>query len=235
MKKSEINFIIDAFMFLLMSLLIGLGLLIKYILLPNKEVWLVYQQNVELTFLGLDRHQWGTIHLIIALILIALLIFHIILHWKQIVCIYKRMLLNRGLRIVLTISFVGISAVLILFSFLIMVETSEHKPLRKYQNQQDHYEKTIIGKDSDTIVDQTKKKNEEKDNADHEAKYKNRNIDIKGYMTLNEVSDKYNVPVEHLKSELNIPDKERGDTRLAQLKRKYAFTMSDVINIIDEY
>ncbi|MCD6597458.1 MAG: DUF4405 domain-containing protein [Bacteroidales bacterium] len=61
------------------------------------------------------------------------------------------------------------------------------------------------------------------------------NIDIMGSMTLIEVADKYNVPVNHIKSKLDIPLSTSNNERLGRLKRTYGFTMSDVEEIIYDY
>lgn len=69
--KGKINFIIDVIMFILMALLAGIGLLIKYILLSGENRWIKYGRNVDLSFWGLDRHEWGTIHLWVAVALVV--------------------------------------------------------------------------------------------------------------------------------------------------------------------
>ncbi len=50
-------------MFLCMMAIVGIGMLIKFILLPGKEAAVVYGRKVDLLLFGLDRHAWGTIHL----------------------------------------------------------------------------------------------------------------------------------------------------------------------------
>ena len=61
------------------------------------------------------------------------------------------------------------------------------------------------------------------------------NIDIMGSMTLIEVADKYNVPVNHIKSKLNVPLSTSNNEGLGRLKRTHGFTMSDVEEIIYNY
>ena len=62
MDKTKLNFFIDALMFLTMMALAGLGLLIKYVLIPGRKAWAQYGRQMELTWLGLDRHAWGAVH-----------------------------------------------------------------------------------------------------------------------------------------------------------------------------
>ncbi|MBU0567408.1 DUF4405 domain-containing protein, partial [bacterium] len=82
--KSKVNFVIDALMFLCMMAITGTGFLMKFVLIPGQERWVKYGRNVELLLLGIDRHEWGAIHLVLGFILLGLLVIHIILHWKMI-------------------------------------------------------------------------------------------------------------------------------------------------------
>ena len=70
-KKSTLNLIIDALLLVCMAAIAGIGLLMKNVLVPGYKRWDIYGRNVELYFWGLDRHQWGTIHFVIALVFIA--------------------------------------------------------------------------------------------------------------------------------------------------------------------
>jgi hypothetical protein len=123
--KGKTNFVIDAVMFLLMMAIAGLGVLMKFVLIPGKDRWAEYGRNVELYFLGMDRHQWGTIHLILGCILFVLLALHIILHWKMIPNMYRRLIGSRPARIVLLTLFVVVSILLLVIFFFITPEVVE--------------------------------------------------------------------------------------------------------------
>ncbi len=92
MNKSKVNLIIDALLFLCVMAITGIGLLMKYVLLPGKETAAVYGRKVELFLFGMDRHAWGTIHLIIAFVFLGLITLHVVLHWNMIVSIYCRLI-----------------------------------------------------------------------------------------------------------------------------------------------
>ena len=92
MKKSKWNLIIDAIMLIVMMALIGIGLLNKYILLTGQKKWDKFGNNYEFSWLGLDRQGWNDIHFILGLVLFALLVLHILLHWKMIINIYKSLI-----------------------------------------------------------------------------------------------------------------------------------------------
>jgi len=122
--KLKINFYIDALMFLVMMPLAGIGFLIKFVLIPGKERVLVYGRNVELLFLGLDRHEWGSIHLWIAYILGALLIAHICLHISWITGACKQLLTAPAGKL-MALVFLAICAFMLLFSFFVAPGVSD--------------------------------------------------------------------------------------------------------------
>ena len=113
MRKAQVNFIIDALMMLAMAAIIGLGLLMKYVLVPGREADDLYGAGAGLTWLGMDRHQWGLVHFWIGAGLAGLLALHIILHWGQIVCLYQALVRRRGVRTALALVFAGVCAALI--------------------------------------------------------------------------------------------------------------------------
>ena len=82
MDKSKLNFVIDALMFLCLMAMAGLGFLMKYVLPSGRDAWAKYGSNLQLSWLGWDRHDWGDIHLYLAFTLLTLLVLHIILHWQ---------------------------------------------------------------------------------------------------------------------------------------------------------
>jgi len=125
MDKSKTNLIIDVFMFVVMLAMTGIGLLMKLILIPGKERWVKYGRNVDLYFLGMDRHEWGTVHLVLGCVLLALLALHIILHWQMILHMYRRLLCSRSHRLVLACILAVVAVLSATFPFLIKPEVRE--------------------------------------------------------------------------------------------------------------
>jgi len=207
--KLKINFIIDILMFICMMGIVSLGLLLKFILIPGKERWIKYGKNIDLFWLGMDRHEWGDIHLIIGFVLIGLLFLHIVLHWKMILTMYQRLVSNQKKRKIFFIVFITICIFLIIFPFIINPEIKESsKKSLGYK----HEIESFNNKDFDYFE-----------------------IDIKGYMTLREVSQRYNVPIEFLKRKLGLEDEISDDSKLSWLKNKYNFKMSDVKKVINNF
>jgi len=128
MDKGKINFLIDALMFLCMAALAGIGFLMKYVLIPGKEAWVVYGKKVELSWLGLDRHAWGAVHLYLAFLLLGLLLLHIILHWQMIIGLFRKFIAPPNLRNEVAIVFVILCAALLFFPFFINPEIDDSAP-----------------------------------------------------------------------------------------------------------
>ncbi len=127
MRKSIINFTINASMTICMSAIIGIGFLIKYTLISGQERWDVYGGNVELYLLGLDRHQWGILHFILGLVLLGLLIVHIVFHWKVIVNVYKKIIKEPVTKKVVALLFIILCALMIVIPFFIHPEIESIK------------------------------------------------------------------------------------------------------------
>lgn len=134
MKKTTLNFIIDGLMFICMAAITGIGLLIKYTLLSGQDARIAYGEKVDLFFLGMDRHEWGFIHLIIGYILIGLIVLHVILHWKFITSIFNRIFEGKWMKKAIGVAFIGICTLLVIFPFLIkpsIVKNDEGKGRRQ--------------------------------------------------------------------------------------------------------
>ncbi|MFC2103727.1 DUF4405 domain-containing protein [Bacteroidota bacterium] len=253
MNKSKWNFIIDAIMFILMGKIVGLGLLIKYVLLPGTERWVKFGRNVDMTFLGLDRHDWGTIHLILGIVLGVLLFLHIILHWKVIKCLYKSIIKRKTVRIACAIPFTIITLFLICFPFFIQVNVEETLSGReryyssvesivlaeteiKLDEEQGTMKEVFQNEKSNRKIEQNKKYEQNQHEEDsYEHHNINPSIEVKGYMTLLEVTSKYDIPEDYLKRKLNLPSSVSGSNQLGQLRKQYGFKMSEIETIIDSY
>ncbi len=119
MPKPIVNFVINAIMTFCMSAIIGTGFLLKYTLISGQERWDVYGEKVELYFLGMTRHQWGTVHLVLGFVLFGLLIAHIFLHWKIVTSVYQKIIKVPLTKKIVAVSFIIICLLLIFVSFFI--------------------------------------------------------------------------------------------------------------------
>jgi hypothetical protein len=198
--KPKFNFVIDILMFMCLTAIAGLGFLMKYILIPGEERWAVYGRNVDLLFLGMNRHQWGDIHLYLGFTLLALLTLHIILHWNLIPGLYARLIPDEQVRTIGVWALVIVCLAFLFFSFAITPQVQEIKP----------------GEGRVHYLEES-------------------GLEVRGSMTLQEVSRQYNVPTGVLKEKLNLPASVPDNERLGRLRRAYGFKMSEIERIILEY
>lgn len=233
MKKANLNLIIDGVLLVLMGLLTGIGLLIKYVLLSGEDRWIKYGKNVNITFLNMDRHQWGKIHLIVAIVLIAFLILHIIFHWNMIVCLCKNLISNKVVRILLVVSFTIATIGLIVFPFFIKTTIGDLESGKaRFKDHIEHVNSDSLRNAKNRKLDENHvaTKIEEKHNDGHHNI--DPDIEVKGFMTIQEVSDKYGVPCAKIKEALDISVSTPNSSKLGHLKKQYNFKMSDVELII---
>lgn len=141
MDKSKINLIIDALLFLCVMAITGIGLLMKYVLLPGKETAAVYGRKVDLFLFGMDRHAWGRIHLIIAFVFLGLLTLHVVLHWNMIVSIYCRLIGSAVARRIVAITIFISGIFLVVSPFFVKPEVQQSEQKGRLHHENTNYQK----------------------------------------------------------------------------------------------
>ena len=88
MNKNSWKYLVDTLLFICIFGLAFIGILMAFFLAEGPTI-----NDQSKYFLGLHRHQWGDIHLILSLVFIALVIIHLILAWNwvkgQSRCMFK--------------------------------------------------------------------------------------------------------------------------------------------------
>jgi len=89
MKRNTLNFIIDMAGFGVLLALTCTGVIMKYVLPPGtgglgRSATGGHGRGDIKTLLAMTRHQWGSIHFVLAVVFVALIIVHLALHWKWI-------------------------------------------------------------------------------------------------------------------------------------------------------
>ncbi len=103
LNRNYLNIIIDILLLIVFSAVSGIGLLIKYAL-PSG--YAQRHQGIHSSisqWMGMGRHEWGEIHWILSLLLLVLLILHLVLHWKMIGGICRKMIPQKHTRYLLLI------------------------------------------------------------------------------------------------------------------------------------
>ena len=141
MDKSKANLIIDALLFLCVMAITGIGLLMKYVLLPGKETAAVYGRKVDLFLFGMDRHAWGTIHFIIACVFLGLLTAHIVLYWNMIVSVYRRLIGSAVARRIVAITIFISGIFLVVSPFFVKPEVQQSEQKGRLHHENTNYQK----------------------------------------------------------------------------------------------
>ena len=218
-EKAKFNFVVDALMFICMMAIAGLAFLMKFILIPGKERWAKYGESVELSLLGMDRHEWGTIHLTIGFLLLGLLALHIILHWKVILGLFQKLIDNQKARWITASAFVVVSSLLLIAPLAARPDIQE---VGRGRSAQMGSTNAACGGCPEIFAHDTGHRTNDR-------------MEIKGFMTLAEVSEKHDIPIPCLKTHLGIPASVTDTENLGRLKKTYDFTMSDVAGVIAKY
>jgi hypothetical protein len=227
-------------MFVVMVALAVIGFLIRYTLISGADRWEKFGRNVDMTFFGLDRHQWGTVHLVLGVLLAVLLILHIVFHWDQIVCLFRRLIPAKQPRDATYAGLMVLGAVLILIPVCFSPELGE--PIRgQGEGFGRNFPETIMDspqmtKDPEEMraTDQpvSTRKYQAGEIEPEQEKEEARVLDIRGYHTIGGLSRLYNVPSVEMKRQLNIPSTVGNNERLGRIRRIYGFTMREVEDCI---
>lgn len=220
MKRSHLNISIDILMFIVMMPIVGIGFLIKYVLLNGVDRNLIYGNDVDLLFLGMDRHQWGSIHLYFSFILILLLVLHLVFHWKMMIGMFKKMVKSKGLRVLAAIGLPFIVVLLAIVPLFLQPEVHEGVVHHGHAPQQQQLEKMELLEAPETL---SLPKEEH-----HES-----SIEFNGRMTINDVAMTYVVSAQELCEKIGVPLSEVNVT-LGRLKRQYAFDMDELRTFVEQ-
>ncbi len=100
--KNITSRILNLALYISFCLMVGTGFIIGYRLPPGSR------GGRGMSLLGMNRHEWGDVHLYISYGFIAMLIVHLCIHWKWLIKIASR---NRQWRLWLGLA-IGIAVVL---------------------------------------------------------------------------------------------------------------------------
>jgi hypothetical protein len=246
------NLAIDGLMLVAMAIVAGLGFLMKFALLPGRERIVKYGDNAELYFLGLDRHQWGGVHLWTAYVLIGLLVLHIVLHWDMILCLMRKALPRRSVRLAVGTSLVLLCAVFLAFAFLIRPTRAEeaeylHRNLRDpgraaVAARAPHLEpgsgQDVRGEDTLYVPPAERPAGPGPDRDEEASGSHPRDIrgqrTILGSMTVADVARAYGVSVEDVRMRLGLPASVSGTDTMGRIRRAYGFTMREAEELLEK-
>jgi hypothetical protein len=256
MKRSTLNFIIDAILFMGLVLLVSTGLAMRFLLPAGVE----RLERGQLILWGMSRHQWGDVHFYIAVGLMVILAAHLVLHWRWVVSVGAG---ERRQNSRLWLGALAVSALLFVAvaPFLSPVEKKApgHRrgPLHRPEPPaspthlpratdgappatdfkappKSHAGKTpeLSSQTADDVPPTMDFEEPPKSLAPH-APYGNRFF-IRGGMTLKEFEEVRGMPYRELLAQLGLPTDIDPEEKLGRLAKRYGFTMEEVRRIAGE-
>ena len=97
MKRVTLNFIVDLVSFISLLGLAFTGFIVKFVLPPGsgghgRQLHEGLGREHIKALWSMSRHEWGDIHFFLAVLFLALMVVHIILHWGWIKNYFKSLL-----------------------------------------------------------------------------------------------------------------------------------------------
>lgn len=229
MTKLKKNFIVDLLSYICFVLLLGTGLILKYILphgsgrLVGRGTGRVSGEKLITTLWGMTGEQWGQIHFWLAAAILVLLVFHLVLHWRWISCVLGRK--EKPTDVSGGRAFLGLAGMfgvlaLVLLPFLTPTEHAARSQLSQPPE---------ISQSADTSI--VLKPDRDK----FEANSGGHDMSIHGSMTLMDLQNETGIPYKHILEELGLPDNISANEKLGQLRKVYKFSIDDVRKITEEY
>jgi hypothetical protein len=229
MRRSTLNFVIDAASLLVMVGMVATGLVVRFVLPlgtggrhsrgPGKALW------------GMGRHDWGDVHFWLAVATGLVLLVHVALHWAWVCGTVQRLVRPRspamsadrtsgsayGIALLLAL-LVGVAGFLWIAERNVVTEASGRSP------------DTLRGEDAGSRVKNAGTPDDSPGDADEDGAGGGW-----GARTLAEIEAYDGVPAAVIRRELGLPEDVPADERLGRLRGRYDFRMSDVRRIVEEH
>lgn len=210
MHRGKTNYLVDVLTFGVILAMTATGLILRFVLPPGSGGRALGQWT---------RHDWGDLHFWLAAGLGAIIVLHVALHWAWICGLTHRLFssnpsshptsaLKRNLA---GLAFLGGIAVVLAGMTWWASQMVSDRPLAHR------------GPNGNRASVVRAAEDHEVGSGQHTT-----NSRIQGSMTLGQVAQSANIPVELLRDRLGLPSSVAADARLGHLRRHYGFRMSDV-------
>lgn len=213
MKRTQLNFVIDATAFAAFFFLLSTGALLRYQLPPGsgglhgRGAGQGEAQQQVLLLWGRTRHEWGDIHYWIACLLMAVLALHLFLHWEWVFCVVRgRSTDASGLR--LGLGLVGLCAV-VLLAWVPWMSPTEQRTRGEIQENNGSSRDAL--QDGEMLADE-----------------------IRGSMSLQQIADRSGHSVSYVVDRLGLPKDVSPTAQVGPLLRTHGLRMSDLRQVIGE-
>jgi hypothetical protein len=221
LRRSTLNFLVDLLALLAIFVMMATGLVIRFVLPPGTGGG---HGEGGLLLWGLGRHDWGDVHFWTSVVLGALLVVHVALHWSWVCAMVYRLLGGAegiqpaaGRCNACGVGFV-VAVALAFGAFTWYAGSAVTRFNAPWQSE------TRPATEKGSIL---RHGGEEGYGTGHEQ--------IRGSMSLAEVEAATGVPVDTLKSGLGVPKSISADERLGRLARQHGFSVDEVRHIVAKH
>ena len=132
MKKSNLIAIIDLVAFAAFLLLTTTGVLLRYLLPERSGHWK--------TILGLNKHEWGTLHFWIAVVLLFILALHLLQHKKFIHNVFRGRNKEK-MNVRMALGIIGLIAIILLALLPLISPVETRSKSNSKKPDQQHFQK----------------------------------------------------------------------------------------------
>jgi hypothetical protein len=225
MKRTSLNFVIDALAFVAFLCLLSTGMVLQYQLPPGSGGRQGFgtghgasDRPVELLW-GWTRHEWGQVHYWIAFVLMAVLTVHLFLHWRWIVGVVRGKPSDASpYRLVL--GCVGLITVI----FLTAIPLATTTATVSRGELQEHPQLWQVQESNDSSVDRATKREAAQEGDENSEVLRS----IRGSMTLDEIARLSGTPVSRIVQTLGLPADTDPNDKAGRLLREHGLQMSDL-------
>ena len=212
MKRSNLNAIVDFLAYVGLVVLTTTGFLLRYQLPPGSGG--IHgtgmgqgEQSKSVSLLwGFSRHEWGSFHYWIALILLGFLAVHLVLHWKWIVCVIRGHPRGDASGQRFALGMLGLIGVVLLACAPLISPTQS-------------VSRSLL---------------QEESTIDHKAAREDLES-IRGSMTFEDVENQTGVPMSYLRDQLGLPDDISLGDQVGRTLRAHGLEMQNLRRLVEEY
>ena len=231
MNRTYLNFLIDALAFVAFLFLLSTGMVLLYQLPPGSGGRQGFgtghgasERSVQLLW-GWTRHEWGDIHYWTALVLMAVLVLHLFLHWKWIAGVVRGKPSNAS-PYRLALGCVGLVSVILLTAIPMASSTST---VRRSELQQSRTPSQVGAPAGSHEADRGSN-----DTGPGTSESSDTSQQIRGSMTLQEIAAQSGKPVSQIVEALGLPRDTDQSEKVGRLLRDQGMQMSDMRKVLGD-
>jgi hypothetical protein len=213
MKKSDWQYLIDSLLFICITGIVFIGFLMGLFIPTGPSV-----SESSKYFLGLHRHDWGTIHFYLSIAFTGLVIIHLIFSWKWITAKAKQIFKNSWSSLLTLTLIIALASPFIIWSLWPKYSPAfadyglrprnSSVPLSVYREAAGNDQQVYLEQDGDNY------------------------ILITGQTTLDDVERATGISAVVFKEKLGLPKRIKPEETLGRLKKRYGFELQDIRDII---